>query len=285
MVKAVIAAGGIGASLLPMTKAVAKEILPIGGRPVIDYIVRELHAAGVSDILIVSGKSKQAIEDYFDSAPELERALKVKGDTAQLRDLAGSTAVNLYFIHQKAALGIGSALQLASDFVDGENFYFVLSDDVLPVEGHLLQDLWQIHQQTGRHVLASVPIPVTESQYYGVIDWQADTQAINHVRPIAQIHEKQPIANGTQQDAVLGRYVFSADIFEQLNQLPVSENQFAAALNALAAQDCLSGLAYTGAHQNIDGHLGLLKANIALALKDPDTAEPLRAYLRQRMAD
>lgn len=280
MVKAVIAAGGIGASLMPLTKAVAKEILPLGGRPVIDYIMRELQANDITEILLIANKSKQAIEDYFDSAPELERVLKEKGDTATLADIARSTAVNLHFIRQQAPTGIGGALALARDFIDGEDFCFVLSDDVLPVPGTLLQDLWQAHAATGQQMLATVPITPAESQQYGVIDW-ADPEA----GTITAIQEKPAPAAAPSHDAVFGRYVFSAEIFNRLNEFAPDQQQFARALNSLAADDQLSGLSYTGPRENIDGHLGLVEANIDMALRDPATAAPLQAYLRTLALD
>ncbi|MBO3091380.1 NTP transferase domain-containing protein [Schleiferilactobacillus harbinensis] len=280
MVKAVIAAGGLGGSLMPLTKAVAKEIMPLGGRPVIDYIVRELQANGITEILLVANKSKQAIEDYFDSAPELEHLLRAKGDTAQLADIAASTAVNLHFIRQQAADGIGSALALAEDFIDGEDFCFVLSDDVLPLPTTLLQQLWQAHTASGQQMLATVPIAAKQSEQYGIVEW-ADKAA----GQIKRIAEKPTPATAPSQDAVFGRYVFSAAIFDQLAQYPADQQQFAQALNALAAEGNLTGLPYGGPRENIDGRLSLLEANIDLALTDPDTAAPLRAYLRRLVSD
>jgi UTP--glucose-1-phosphate uridylyltransferase len=279
--KAVITAGGLGLNLLPATKALPKEILPIFDRPVIDYVVQELKESGITDILLVSGKRKRAIEDYFDSAPALEMALEEKHKTALIQLIQASTDVNLYFTKQSEPTGIGDALLLAEDFVDNDPFVLVLSDDIVkdpvPLTKLLLQD-FDAYQAP---VLGIENITPNEIRRYGVVELGA--QKTEGLAAVKQIVEKPDENTAPSKLGVIGRYVLPGDFFNYLRQLPKQTpdtEQLSTALNLLNQDQPILARYFHGQREDISTKLGLLKASIDYGLKSPEFGPAINQYIK-----
>ncbi len=279
--KAVIPAAGLGTRFLPATKAVPKELLPIVDRPTIQYIVEEAVAAGVRDVILVCARGKDSIVDHFDIAAELESHLERTGKHA-LRDQLRAIAkmANVVTVRQQEPLGLGHAVLCARDLVGDEPFVVMLGDDIIDAAVPAAKQLADCHERHGLGTIALMEVPPAEAHLYGIAAGRPlDDRTIR----IEQLVEK-PKANAPSNLAVIGRYVLPPRIFEILEQVAPGvggEIQLTDALAVLAREEGLLGYRFEGDRYDAGDRFGYLKANIAYALKRPELAPQLRAYLRE----
>ena len=263
--KAVIPAAGYGTRFLPATKATPKEMLPIVDKPTIQYIVEEALASGIEDILIVSGHGKRAIEDHFDSAPELEAELRRKGKTDLLKLVQETAAIKVHYIRQQYMRGLGDAILCAKAFMGDEPFAVLLGDDVVyHPEKPALQQLIEVYEKTGGSVLGCQQVPDEKVSSYGIV-----------------AGEQEP--GDPSRFAVLGRYIIKPEIFKILeNTKPGKggEIQLTDALKVLAKQDAVYAYDFEGQRYDLGDKLGFLKATVEFALRREDLGEPFRDYLK-----
>lgn len=283
MRKAIIPAAGWGTRFLPATKALPKEMLPIIDKPAIQYIVEEAVAAGIQDILIVTGRHKRAIEDHFDRSLELENYLADRGNRELLACVQNvGRLTDIHFIRQKEPLGLGHAVYCARAFVGDEPFAVLLGDDIIQSDRPCIGQLIHAYQMVGQTIVAVQPVPREHSNRYGMVKPQ------KMVRPglweLAAIVEK-PVAATTPSDlAVMGRYIIDPAVFGILAHLPPGQGgeiQLTDALDALHTRlgQKLYAYQFTGRRYDIGDKLGYLQATVDFALQRPDLAPALRAYL------
>ena len=282
--KAVIPAAGYGTRFLPATKATPKEMLPIVDKPTIQYIVEEALASGIEDILIVSGHGKRAIEDHFDSAPELEANLKKKGKTDLLRLVQETADINVHYIRQRYMRGLGDAILCAKAFMGDEPFAVLLGDDVVyHPEKPALQQLIDIYEQTGGSVLGCQQVPEDKVSSYGIVAGEqvAGNDRLLRVRDMV---EKPDVSEAPSRFAVLGRYIIKPEIFELLETTKPGkggEIQLTDALKVLARKDAVYAYDFEGQRYDLGDKLGFLKATVEFALRREDLGAPFRAYLKE----
>ncbi|WP_416353885.1 UTP--glucose-1-phosphate uridylyltransferase [Agrilactobacillus fermenti] len=284
--KAVIAAGGFGLSLLPATKAVPKEILPVFDRPVIDYLVREAQQAGITDILLISGKRKRAIEDYFDAAPDLEIHLAESHKNHLLAMVKATDNVNLYFVKQNDPTGIGDALLLAEDFVDNEPFVVMLSDDIVLDPKPLTQQLIADFNRLQQPILGVQSVSSQATSSYGIVELADHLQA--GLGKIKSIVEKPGPVSAPSSLGIIGRYVLPGSFFEVLRQRPTdlpATEQLSAALNQLNQTQQIYAREFTGQREDISGKFGLLKATIDYGLNSEEYGSEAATYIKQLVAN
>ena len=279
--KAVIPAAGLGVRFLPATKALPKEMLPIVDKPTIQYIVEEAVASGVEEILIITGRNKEALADHFDQAPELEEHLAAKGNEDLLREVRAISALaNIFYVRQKAPLGLGHAVLCARQFVGEEPFAVLLGDDLIKSETPCLQQLAELYAEKQATVVAVQEVPDEDVNKYGII---AGAQHRERVYQIKQLVEKPALTHAPSNLAVIGRYIISPRIFPLLAATPPGaggEIQLTDALNLLCREQPVYGLAYQGRRYDAGDKLGYLRATVEYALARPDLAEDFRAYLQ-----
>lgn len=282
--KAVIPAAGYGTRFLPATKATPKEMLPIVDKPTIQYIVEEALASGIEDILIVSGHGKRAIEDHFDSAPELEAELRRKGKTDLLKLVQETAAIKVHYIRQQYMRGLGDAILCAKAFMGDEPFAVLLGDDVVyHPEKPALQQLIDVYEKTGGSVLGCQQVPDEKVSSYGIVAGEQEPGDQRLMR-VHDMVEKPELQDAPSRFAVLGRYIIKPEIFHILeNTKPGKggEIQLTDALKVLAKQDAVYAYDFEGQRYDLGDKLGFLKATVEFALRREDLGEPFRAYLKE----
>lgn len=286
--KAVFPAAGLGTRFLPATKAQPKEMLPLVDKPIIQYGVEEALASGIDNIIIVTGRGKNSIEDHFDVSYELEKILEEKGKTDLLQVVREiSDMIHVSYIRQKEALGLGHAVLTARELVGEEPFAVLLADDVIDAPVPALRQMLDVYEATGASVIAVQPVPREAISSYGVINPSPDqAPAGRFAGPIARIAdlvEKPRPADAPSDLAVVGRYVLTPAIFDCLERTQRGaggEIQLTDALRMLARREPMYALTFAGRRHDTGDKLGFLQATVELALKRADLGEPFRAYLR-----
>lgn len=284
--KVVIPAAGLGTRFLPATKAQPKEMLPIVDKPTIQYIVEEAVASGIESIIIITGKSKRAIEDHFDSSVELETELEKKHKTELLKvsqDI--SNMVNLYYVRQKHPLGLGHAVLCAKDFIGNEPFGVMLGDDIMVSEKPVLKQLIEEYERQNATVVGVKQVAHDEVNKYGVIKTLSDSGKLHKIEDLV---EKPPIAEAPSNLAVMGRYVISPSIFSMLEKTGEGaggEIQLTDALRLLLTSEQIYGYEFEGKRYDTGDKLGFLKATVDFALARDDLREGFAEYLRQKAAE
>jgi UTP--glucose-1-phosphate uridylyltransferase len=278
--KAVIPAAGYGTRLLPMSKAVPKEMLPVVDRPVIQYVVEEAVAAGIQDILIVVSRGKRAIEEHFDRHRELEVLLTAKGQIAEFEALRRLSALaRVHFDWQQDICGLGAAIACARDHVGSEPFAVLLGDTLFEATRPVMGQLIDTHRRLGGAIVALERVPPDKVSRYGIVRAVTDDGSCFQINDLIE----KPAAISAPSDlAIAGRYLLTADIFEILDRQAPGENgeiQLTDALNELANGGRLHGLLIEGRRHDIGSRLDWLQANIALALSRDDIGTPLRRNL------
>ncbi|GEP19071.1 UTP--glucose-1-phosphate uridylyltransferase GalU [Pediococcus argentinicus] len=279
--KAIIPAAGLGTRFLPATKASPKEMLPIVDKPTIQYIVEEAKKSGIEDILVVTGKGKRAIEDHFDSVPELEENLKAKGKSEMLKLVDQTTNINLYFIRQSHPRGLGDAVLTAKAFVGDEPFVVMLGDDLMEDKVPLTKQLVQSFEETGASTLAVMPVPHEEVSKYGVIDPQEKVS--DTLYNVANFVEKPDADKAPSDLAIIGRYVLTPEIFDVLeHQKPGEGNeiQLTDAIDTLNKKQRVFAHVFTGDRYDVGNKFGFLKTNVEFGLKHPEVKDELRQYIK-----
>ncbi|TMB64995.1 MAG: UTP--glucose-1-phosphate uridylyltransferase [Chloroflexi bacterium] len=277
--KAVILAAGYGTRLLPASKAVPKEMLPLVDRPVIDYIVEEALAAGLDQIIMVTNASKTAIEGYFDRDFELESVLESGQKQALLAAVKKPTEVSIVYVHQKERLGNGHAVTITRDVVGDEPFAVFFPDDIILHDVPAIGQLIDVFQRFGHTVLAVQQVPREDVVQYGVIDPRALEARLHEVRGVV---EKPPVDEAPSNLATVGRFVVTPEIFDVLAETPPGrsgEIWLMDAFDRLIARQPVYAYEYEGLRFDTGRPLGLLQASLHLALQREDLGQELRAYL------
>lgn len=279
--KAVIPVAGLGTRFLPATKTVPKELLPIVDIPSIQYVVQEAVDAGIEEIIFVTGRGKDGIEDHFDEAPELEQVLAERGNremVGMLRRIAEMTEV--VSVRQKKPLGLGHAVLCARDLVRDEPFAVMLADDLIDSDTPCIRQLLEIYQETGESVIALMEVPISEVHQYGVIKGNAIKPRLFQVEAMV---EKPPAKHAPSRMAIIGRYVLRPEIFRILQNLPAGkggEIQLTDGLAQLVLDRKVFGCEFDGDRYDIGDKFGFVRATVAYALKRPDLRDKVLHYLK-----
>ncbi len=279
--KAIIPAAGLGTRFLPATKAQPKEMLPIVDKPTIQYIVEEAVASGIEDIIIVTGRTKKAIEDHFDKSVELEMELEKKHNQ-ELLEVARSVSqiANIYYIRQKEPKGLGHAVLTARTFIGNEPFAVLLGDDVIDSEKPALKQMIEIYEKYQSSILGVQTVERKDIHKYGIVD---GVQLENRVYKVSDMVEKPSIDVAPSNVAVLGRYIITPQIFDFLEKQEVGaggEIQLTDALNKLAKVEEMYAYDFIGRRYDVGNKMGFLQATVEFALKRPELREEFKDYLK-----
>lgn len=278
--KAVFPAAGLGTRFLPATKAQPKEMLPLVDKPLIQYGVEEALASGIDNIIIVTGRGKNAIEDHFDVSFELEKILEERGNTELLSIVRGiSDMINVSYVRQKEALGIGHALLTARELIGMEPFSCFLGDDIISAEVPCMKQMLEVFEQKGHPVVAIEEVDPSEVSSYGVI---AGKEIADGLFEISDLVEKPPVDEAPSHLAIIGRYVLTPDLFEVLEQVErdrKGEIQLTNGLKLLLQDRPIFGYKFKGTRYDAGNKLGFLKATVEFALKREDLGTSFREYL------
>src|ERR1035441_978107 len=282
--KAVFPAAGLGTRFLPATKAQPKEMLPLVDKPLIQYGVEEAMHSGIQNILIVTGRGKSSIEDHFDVSFELEQLLESKGKSDLLAMVRGiSDMIDVAYIRQKEALGLGHAVLRAKDLVGNEPFAVILSDDIIDSEVPCVRQLLDVYEFYGASVLALMEVPKDQISAYGVVDAEpvADKGFENRLFRIRNMVEKPKPEDAPSNLAIIGRYILTPEIFQCIEDVPAGsggEIQLTDALKAMLRNRPIYGLKFEGKRYDAGDKLGFLKATVEFSL-----ARIGRASCRERV--
>lgn len=285
--KAVIPAAGLGTRFLPATKSIPKELLPIVDRPILLYIIEECLNANINEIVLISGRNKEAIEDFFDVSFELEWALEKSGRTDLLADLkAIRDQVCLMSIRQKQALGLGHAVLTAQPAVGSEPFAVLLGDEIVFTEKGQPSAIAQLKNQfvqSKESVASIMEVPQENVSKYGIVDGTQQEPSLWKVKGVV---EKPSPSESPSRMALTGRYIFQPQIFSEIENCPPGKNgeiQLADAMNALAQNSTLWAMPLEGRRFDAGDKLGYLKANVEMALKHPELAQDFKNYLNHTL--
>jgi UTP--glucose-1-phosphate uridylyltransferase len=281
--KAVFPAAGLGTRFLPATKAQPKEMLPLVDKPIIQYVIEEAVASGLTSIIIVTGRGKNAIEDHFDVSYELEKLLLERGKTDLLEQVrAVSSMINVSYVRQGEQLGLGHAVLMARDLIGEEPFAVMLGDDIIDNPVPCMRQMIDVFDRHGGPVIAVQQVAKSELSAYGVIDGSPEPNN-ERVYRLRDMVEKPRAEDAPSDLAIIGRYILTPDIFEVLEQTPRDkggEIQLTNGLRALRERRALFGYRFEGVRHDAGNKLGFLKATVEFALKRPDLGGPFREYLK-----
>ncbi|RXJ02260.1 UTP--glucose-1-phosphate uridylyltransferase [Anaerobacillus alkaliphilus] len=282
--KAIIPAAGLGTRFLPATKAMPKEMLPIVDKPTIQYIVEEAMASGIEDIIIVTGKGKRAIEDHFDMAFELEQNLMEKGKVELLREVRkSSNMVDIHYIRQKEAKGLGHAVWCARKFIGDEPFAVLLGDDIVQAEKPGLQQLIEQYEETRASVIGVQTVPENETHRYGIVDPLAQ---IGRRYSVNQFVEKPAQGTAPSNLAIMGRYILTPEIFMFLEQQELGaggEIQLTDAIQRLNEIQRVFAYDFEGKRYDVGEKIGFVKTTIEFALSNPELRDELIPFLEEML--
>lgn len=285
--KAVFPVAGMGTRFLPATKANPKEMLPVVDKPLIQYAVEEAIEAGITDLIFINGRSKRAIPDHFDKAYELEAELEAKGKHALLEVVHNiiPSHVNCIYIRQAEALGLGHAVLCAKPVVGNEPFAVLLADDLIDASPGATAQLVEQFGFFRSTVIGVQSVPPNEINQYGIVTAQPVSK---HAHRVESIIEKPPVGSVASNLGVVGRYVFTARIFEHLKHIERGvggELQLTDAISRLLSEQQVLAYEYHGMRYDCGSKLGFLRANVEYALKHPELAEEFSAYLKGRFCN
>ncbi|KAF1678112.1 UTP--glucose-1-phosphate uridylyltransferase GalU [Bacillus mexicanus] len=278
--KAIIPAAGLGTRFLPATKAMPKEMLPIVDKPTIQYIIEEAVEAGIEDIIIVTGKSKRAIEDHFDYSPELERNLEEKGKTELLEKVKkASNLADIHYIRQKEPKGLGHAVWCARNFIGDEPFAVLLGDDIVQAETPGLRQLMDEYDKTLSSIIGVQQVPEDETHRYGIIDPLTSEGRRYQVKNFV---EKPSKGTAPSNLAILGRYVFTPEIFMYLEEQQVGaggEIQLTDAIQKLNEIQRVFAYDFEGKRYDVGEKLGFITTTLEFAMQDKELREQLTPFM------
>ena len=286
--KAVIPAAGFGTRFLPETKAMPKEMLPIVDKPTIQYIVEEIKASGIEQILIISGHAKRAIEDHFDSSPELEQHLYDSGKMDLLKEVRQVASVKIHYTRQQYMRGLGDAILCAKEFMDGEPFGVILGDDVV-YNGSgepALKQLISQYDKTGGTIIGCQLVRPEQVSSYGIINGTPTENP--DLLKVKNMIEKPSIEEAPSRFAALGRYVITPEVFKILEQTKPGkggEIQLTDALRVMAKNGNVYAYNFKGKRYDTGNKLGYLKATVGFALRRDDIGPEFRQYLKSLLMD
>ena len=284
--KAVFPVAGLGSRFLPATKAQPKEMLPVVDKPLIQYAVEEAVAAGITDLIFITGRNKRAIEDHFDTAYELESELEAAGKTALLDVVRNAIPknINCIYIRQPAPLGLGHAVLCARPVIGDEPFAVLLADDLMDVDAGckpVLAQMSEVYAREGSSLLAVQQVPLSETQQYGIVSARPYKPELELVDSI--VEKPRPEAAPSTL-AVVGRYILDNRIFDCLEGIGKGaggEIQLTDGIAALMKSDRVLAYRYAGRRYDCGSKLGYLQANVAMGLKHPEMGQAFASYLEQ----
>ncbi|AYU54448.1 UTP--glucose-1-phosphate uridylyltransferase GalU [Staphylococcus debuckii] len=282
--KAIIPAAGLGTRFLPATKAMPKEMLPILDKPTIQYIVEEASAAGIEDVIIITGKHKRAIEDHFDNQKELEINLEIKGKIEELNKTQYPTKlVNLFYVRQKEQKGLGDAILCAKQFIGNEPFAVLLGDDIVQADKPAIKQLMEQYEKTGKSIVGVQTVPESQTHRYGIVN--PDSQE-NNLYKVKQFVEKPEQGKAPSNLAIMGRYVLSPSIFEYLESQERGaggEIQLTDAIERMNNEESVYAYDFDGQRYDVGEKIGFIKTTIDFALNNPEMKDEIKAYIRENI--
>jgi UTP--glucose-1-phosphate uridylyltransferase len=285
--KAVFPAAGLGTRFLPATKAQPKEMLPLVDKPIIQYGVEEALASGVDNVLLVTGRGKNAIEDHFDVSVELETFLEARGKHEMLAEVRKiSNLINFAYVRQGEPLGLGQAVLVTKELVGPEPFAVILSDDVIDAEPPALKQMIDVFEKVDGPVLCVERVPREDISSYGVIAYEPDPTLPKGVYKVTDLVEKPPKEQAPSDLAIIGRYILTPDIFASLEATgrdKSGEIQLTNGLRHLLKSRPIYACEVAGVRHDTGNKLGFLKAVTYFAMKRPDLAGPFKDYLKDLM--
>lgn len=280
--KAIIPAAGLGTRFLPVTKSIPKEMIPIIDKPTIQYIVEEIVASGIEDVLIITGRNKSAIEEHFDRAIELEQNLEKTNKIDLLEEVTNiSKLINVHTVRQKNPLGLGHAVLCAKSFVGNEPFAVLLGDDIVDSKKPCLKQMIEIYENVNSSVLGVQNVAWENVNKYGIIDGE---QISNGLFVVNNLVEKPEEKDAPTNIAILGRYIITPKIFEILEKTKKGigdEIQLTDALLELSKLERVYAYIFEGRRYDIGNKLGFLEATVDFALKREDLREGFKSYLNK----
>lgn len=280
--KAVIPAAGLGTRFLPATKAMPKEMLPIVDTPTIQYIISEAVSSGIEDIIIVTGRTKRAIEDHFDKAYELETELGKHGKEELLKVVQDiSNMANIYYVRQKEAKGLGHAIHCAKTFVGNEPFAVLLGDDIVSAQKPCLAQMIEKYQECGSTVLGVQTVCHEDVSKYGIIDCE---KISDRFYKVSDLVEKPKPEESPSDVAILGRYIITPEIFDCIEKTQTGaggEIQLTDALKLLGQKEDIFAYDFIGRRYDVGNRMGFLQATVEFALKRDDLRDEFRAYIKK----
>jgi UTP--glucose-1-phosphate uridylyltransferase len=281
--KAIFPVAGLGTRFLPATKSVPKEIMTLVDRPLIQYAIDEARAAGIKEFIFVTSRGKSALEDYFDHAPELETALR-KADKRDLLEVLKSTNMEsgaIAYIRQHKAMGLGHAVWCARRLIANEPFAVILPDDVIAADKPCLQQMVEAYEDLGGSMVAAMEVPREKTSFYGILDVAEDNGGLVSVRGMV---EKPEVDQAPSNLAVIGRYILTPDVLNNLNKAKTGSGGEIQLTDAIAAEvgegRPVHGLRFSGQRFDCGSKAGFLQATVSFALSRPDLHDELAAYLR-----
>lgn len=278
--KAAFPAAGLGTRFLPATKAQPKEMLPLVDKPLIQYGIEEALASGIDNIIVITGRGKNAIEDHFDISFELEKILEQRGETELLKVVRNiSDMINVSYVRQKEALGLGHALLTARELIGNEPFACFLGDDIIDSEVPCMKQLLNVFNEKNHPVVAIEEVSWDHVSSYGII---AGKQIAEDLYEITDLIEKPSRNDAPSNLAIIGRYVLTPDLFDALSKVEAdhkSEIQLTNGLKILLKDRPIFGYKFKGKRYDAGNKLGFLKATVEFALKRKDLGEAFREYL------
>lgn len=285
--KAVIPAAGLGTRMLPIARTVCKETLPIVDRPAISYLVNEAIDSGATDILIITNRGKDAMEDYFDYSPEYEAALRAKGKDALVEELRrDAERANIYFIRQKEPRGLGHAVLAARNFIGNEPFYVLYGDDVIMSKTPVCAQLRDAYEKYGKAACGVKEVTAEQILKYSSLDAKPIEGSGNCYNVTDMIEKPKPEEVITRL-SILGRVLLTPDIFDILAETKPGaggEIQLTDAMRVLAQSVGMTAVDFEGKRYDLGSKLGFLYANVESALRDPELGGEFREYLKELAA-
>jgi UTP--glucose-1-phosphate uridylyltransferase len=280
--KAVIPAAGLGTRFLPATKSQPKEMVPVIDKPTIQYVVEEAVGAGITDILVITGRGKRAIEDHFDRNFELEFYLEEGKKHEELEQVqAISEMADIHYIRQRDPLGLGHAVSVARQHVGSEPFAVLLGDDIMVDDARLLRSMLDVYERYGRSVVAVLEVPRDDIRNYGCVTPEVMEENLVRVRSIV---EKPKPEDAPSNLAVIGRYVFTPEIFDALDRITPGaggELQLTDAISLLLETQTVFGYTFETGRYDIGKKIDFLRATVELALDRPDLGDEFKAFLAE----
>lgn len=280
--KAIFPVAGLGTRFLPATKSIPKEIMTLVDRPLIQYAIDEARAAGIKEFIFVTSRGKGALEDYFDSAPQLEEALRKKGKKDLLKILKDSTMESgeIAYIRQREALGLGHAVWCARRLIANEPFAVILPDDVIAADKPCLQQMVEAYEEIGGNMVAAMEVPPEKASAYGLLDVSDDMGALVKARGMV---EKPAPEEAPSNLAVIGRYILTPKVLRNLSKKESGAGGEIQLTDAIAQEirssDNVYGFRFRGQRFDCGSKAGFLQATVAFGLQRPDLGDEFAAFL------
>ena len=282
--RAVFPAAGLGTRFLPATKAQPKEMLPLVDKPIIQYAVEEAVAAGLANLVIITGRGKNAIEDHFDISYELEKILEERGKSGLLKLVrAVSEMVHIAYVRQKEALGLGHAILVARNFVSEEPFAVLLGDDVIEADVPCIRQMMDIYDRYQTSIVALMEVPPEETSRYGIVKARSLPEGDGRLFEVIDMVEKPPQGEAPSNLAIIGRYILTPHIFEALGNTQRGaggELQLTDGLRHMLGTQRILAYKFQGKRYDAGDKLGFLQATVEFALKNDEVGPAFRSYLK-----